>query len=76
MPKDSGKVFAVIRKIETGSQKVSLRMVGNMASNETLATVVRYLRQKETDLDSQSIHFICNRNVISLHTKMGDLPTN
>jgi hypothetical protein len=51
-------------------------MMGTLAPSESLGTILNYLRQRDPTIEGQSIQFICNRNLININVKVGDLAKN
>lgn len=51
-------------------------MVGSMPPTDSLAKILGYLKQKDTELSTESIQFICNRTVVNLNSTVSSLPKN
>jgi hypothetical protein len=51
-------------------------MVGSMPPSDSLAKILGYLKQKDTDLSTESIQFICNRTIVNLNSTVSSLPKN
>jgi hypothetical protein len=51
-------------------------MVGSMPPSDSLVKILGYLKQKDTDLSTESIQFICNRTIVNLNSTVSSLQKN
>jgi len=51
-------------------------MVGSLKKSDTLDKIMSFISQKDKTIHLEGIQFICNKNIVNITTKVGDLPTN